>query len=109
MSAALVFGTWNPSGTSYYDWVISSRGGLSPAQVFTGILILSVAVAFLRNAFLSLGYLGTLTILVLIIMAIVLSVGLGIVDFKNVSFSAYMTELWISLTMAIGGSWAYAQ
>src|ERR1700704_2474457 len=90
MSAAVVFGTWNPSGRSYYDWVVNTPGGLTPAQVFTGILILSVAVALLRNAFLSLGYLGTATILVLISMAIVLAVGLGIVDFKNITFSAYM-------------------
>ena len=37
MSAALVFGTYNPSGTSYYDWVASSPGWVTPAQVFTGI------------------------------------------------------------------------
>lgn len=109
MSGALVFGAYNPSGFSYYDWVARSPGSLTPVQVFTGILILSVAVAFLRNTFLSLGYLGTATVLVLIIMAIVLGVGLGIVDFKDVTFSAYMAEVWISLTIAIGGSWAYAQ
>jgi hypothetical protein len=109
MSGALVFGAYNPSGFSYYDWVVKSPESLSPVQVFTGILILSVAVAFLRNTFLSLGYLGTATVLVLIMMAIVLGVGLGIVDFKDVTFSAYMAEVWISLTIAIGGSWAYAQ
>jgi hypothetical protein len=109
MSAALVFGTYNPSGTSYYDWVVNSPGRVTPAQVFTGILILAVAVALLRNAFLSLGYLGIATILVLIMMAIVLGVGLGIVDFKNVTFSTYMAEVLISLTIAIGGSWAHAQ
>jgi hypothetical protein len=109
MSAALVFGTYNPSGTSYYDWLVSSPGRVTPTQVFTGIFILAVAVALLRNTFLSLGYLGIATILTLISMAIVLGVGLGIVDFKNVTFSTYMAEVWISLTIAIGGSWAYAQ
>jgi hypothetical protein len=109
ISGALVFGTYNPSGTSYYHWVINSPGVLSPVQVFAGILILSVAVALLRNAYLSLGYLGTTTVVVLIIMALVLSVGLGIVDFEDITFSGYMTEFFISLTIAIGGSWAYAQ
>src|SRR5436190_4078416 len=84
MSSAVVFGTYNPSGTSYYDWVINSSGKLTPLQVFTGILILSGAVALLRMAFASVDYLGTATILVLIIMATVLGVGLGLVDFKDI-------------------------
>jgi hypothetical protein len=109
MSALLVFGTYNPSGTSYYDWVINSPEGLTPAQVFVGILILTVAVALLRMAYLSVDFPGAATILVLITMAIVLSVGLGLVDFKNVSLTAYMIETWVSLTLAIGASWAYAQ
>ena len=37
-------------------------------------------------------------------MTIVLGVGLGIVDFKNVTFSTYMAEVWISLTIAIRGA-----
>src|SRR5882724_9922165 len=109
ISGAVVFGSWNPSGTSYYDWVANSPDGLTPAQVFTGILILTVAVGLLRMAFLSAGYLGIATILALLIMALVLAVGLGIVDFQNVTFTAYTIEVLISLTIAIGASWAYAQ
>jgi hypothetical protein len=109
MSATVVFGANNPSGTSYYDWVVNSPSGLTPAQILAGILIISLAVALARMAFLSLGYLGTATILVLIAMAIVLSVGLGLVDFEEVTFTGYMIEVWISLTLAIGASWAYAQ
>lgn len=109
LSGMLVFGTWNPTGRSYVDWVLASPNGITPLQIFTGILILCVAVAFLRNAFLSLGYLGILTILVLLLMAIVFGVGLGIADFEHVTFSAYMAETLLSLTIAIGGSWAYAQ
>jgi hypothetical protein len=109
MCAALVFGTYNPSGMSYYDWVRNAPNGLSPMQIFTGILIFTLAVALLRMAYLSVGYLGAVTILTLIMMAIVLAVGLGIVNFDEITVSTYMVEVWISLTLAIGASWAYAQ
>jgi hypothetical protein len=109
MSGAVVVGTWNPSGTSYYDWVVNSPDGLTPLQVFTGILLFTAAVGLLRMAFASSSYLGIATILALLIMAVVLAVGLGIVDFEDVSFTAYTIEVLISLTIAIGASWAYAQ
>jgi hypothetical protein len=109
MSATLVFGTYNPSGRSYLDWVAGSPDGLTPIQVFTGILILTLAVALLRMAYLSVGYAGLLTIVVLIMMAIVLAVGLRIVDMASITASPYMIEFWISLTLAVGASWAYVQ
>jgi hypothetical protein len=108
MSAALVFGTYNPSGTSYYHWVAASPR-LTTAQLFVGIFILCVAVAFVRMAYLSVGYVGTASIVVLLGMAIVLLAGLGLLDFNKVDITTYAIEVWASLTLAIATGWAFIQ
>jgi len=108
MSAALVFGAYNPSGTSYYHWATSSEF-VTPGKLFVGILILGLAVAILRMAFLSIGYFGTATILFMLGMGVVFAVGLGLVDLDEFEFTTYTIEVWITLVLAIGTSWAFIQ
>jgi len=107
-SAALVFGTYNPSGTSYYHWATATPG-LTPVQAFTGILLFGLAVAFFRTAYLSIGYVGAGMVAVLITMSIILAAGLGLVDFDQVAVTTYMIEIWITIVLAVGVGWAYLQ
>ena len=108
MSATLIFGSYNPSGTSYYHWATATPG-LTPVQAFTGILLLGLVVAFFRTAYLSIGYVGAGTVAVLITMSIILAVGLGLVDFDHVAVTTYMIELWITIVLAVGVGWAFLQ
>lgn len=108
MSIALIFSAYNPSGTSYYHWVTSAPT-LTPLQVFAGVLVLALAIAFLRMAFTSLGYFGTSVTVLMVGMGIVLCVGLGLVDFDAINISLYGIEIWASVVLAVGMTWSFVQ
>jgi hypothetical protein len=108
LCALLVFGTYNPSGTSYYHW-ISEAPLLSSVHFAVSILVFSAAVAVLRMAFLSMGYLGTTTVTLLLLLGIVFCIGLDLFAFEDVSFTTYTVEGLLSLVLAIGLSWGFIQ
>lgn len=54
---AVVFGTYNPEGVSYYHW-LRQAGGLSPLKAFVGVVLLIAWVLLAKTARSSLGTLG---------------------------------------------------
>jgi len=108
LSAFVVFGAYNPSGYSYFHWVTASPR-LTTVQLFVGIGLLIAAVALMRMAYATVGYLGGWTIVAMIGMGIVFLVGLDITTFDDVDIGTYAIEAWISLTLAIAMGWAFVQ
>jgi hypothetical protein len=108
LAAFLVFGTYNPSGTSYCHWVADAPE-LSPTKITTGILLLALIVAVLRMAFMSTGYIGTAALALTVLMGIVFAAGLGLFEFEDVSFTTYTIELILSVVVGVGLSWSFIQ
>jgi hypothetical protein len=108
LAAFLVFGTYNPSGTSYYHWVTGSPE-LSPTQITAGILLLALIVAILRMAFMSIGYFGTTALALTVLMGILFAAGLGLFEFEDVSFTTYTIEAILSIVVGTGVSWSFIQ
>jgi hypothetical protein len=108
LAAFLVFGTYNPSGTSYYHWVTGSPE-LSPTQITAGILLLALIVAILRMAFMSIGYFGTTALALTVLMGILFAAGLGLFEFEDVSFTTYTIEAILSVVIGVGVSWSFVQ
>jgi hypothetical protein len=108
LAAFLVFGTYNPSGTSYYHWVTGTPG-LSPVQITVGILVLAASVAVGRMAFMSTGYFGTAALTLTVLMGIVFAVGLDIIEFDDVVFTTYTIEVIVSIVVGVGLSWSFIQ
>lgn len=108
LSALLVFGTYNPSGTSYYHWIVEAPL-LSSTHFAISILVFTAAVAVLRMAFLSMGYLGTTAVALLLLLGIVFCIGLDLFAFEDVAFTTYTVEGLLSLVLGVGLSWAFIQ
>jgi hypothetical protein len=108
LSALVVFGAYNPSGTSYYHWVASTPS-VSPPHIAVGILVLTAVIAIARMAFLSTGYLGTAALMLMLLLGIVFCIGLGLFAFEDVTFTTYTVEAVISLILGTGLSWAFIQ
>lgn len=108
LAATLVFGTYNPSGYSYYHWVTQGEQ-LSTLQFFVGVLLFSGLVALGRMAFLSIGYFGITALLLLVIMSLLAGVGLGFFAFDDVHITVYFTLFWISMVLGVGTSWSFVQ
>ena len=108
ISAAVVFGIYNPSGHSYYHW--ATDGGASlPLRLLVGIFLFAAVVALVRMAFLSIGYRGIVAVLSLIYGGILFRVGLGWLDFADVEVETYAILLWISTILGVGISWSFFQ
>lgn len=69
LALAVVFGTYNPEGVSYYHWLRGGDGPL-PLKAFVGVLLLIAWLLLLETAQSSLGTLG-------LVLAAALSVGFG--------------------------------
>jgi len=108
MAAAVVFSAYNPSGYSYYHWVTRTEG-ISPLQVFAGLAIFISAVAIVRMAFLSVGYIGSTIIATLVMMAILLCVGLDFIEIETIEITTYTIQFWISFVLAVGMGWSFIQ
>ena len=108
LSTLLVFGTYNPSGTSYHHWIMRTET-LTIPQVFVGIALFIGWVTMTRMAFLSIGYFGVAAISLMVLMGITFGVGLGFFGFQDVRITTYLVLFWIALVMGIGTSWSFVQ
>lgn len=58
-ASVLVFNSYNPSGYSFYHWLIETLDtGLTPLIAFTGVVLLIGWVIYLRATITSLGIIG---------------------------------------------------
>lgn len=108
LTVVVVFGTYNPSGVSYFHWVIESDE-VTSLHVFVGILLLCSAAAIGRMAFLSLGYFGLTATLLTLIFGVVLGAGLGLFELMDVEITTYTILFWTTLTLGVGVSWPFVQ
>jgi len=108
ISAAVVFGIYNPSGHSYYHWATDGSASLT-LKLVVGIFLLAAFVALVRMAFLSIGYRGIAAVLSLIYGGILFRVGLGWFALADVDIETYAILLWVSTIIGVGISWSFFQ
>ena len=59
-AVALVLLTFNPTGHSYYHWLVDGFPSVSPAEAIAGLLLLIGWIFFVRTTLSSIGALGLL-------------------------------------------------
>jgi FtsH-binding integral membrane protein len=107
----LVYGTWNPSGVSFYHWAIapffSGRPAIGPMKVLVTLLLLAGWVVVIHATRRSLGLGGAILIAGIfgaLVWLLIAKEGV----FKPDSATAYshLGLVALSLLLAIGMSWA---
>jgi hypothetical protein len=58
LAVAIVLITFNPSGHSFYHWLVEPPGGISALKAFSGVALLMAWVVCLRTAYVALGTVG---------------------------------------------------
>jgi hypothetical protein len=106
LCTALVFATYNPSGFSYYHWITGEPGSVA-FKLFIGVLLLTVLVAIGRMTFASLGLRGSIAVFALLVASLLVRIGLGWVEFREVQLTTYTVLLWISTLLGVGMSWSF--
>lgn len=106
-AAALVFGTYNPSGYSYISWLFDAETEFGPVLAIIGLVILIAWIIYLRATFLSMGWLGVTLGAALFAAIIWLFVDLGWLSIDSTGIISYLVLLLLSIILATGMSWSH--
>lgn len=109
MALFLVFVTYNPSGYSWYHWLVGAENKVDPLIALTGVLLLIGWVIYVRATARSLGILGTLLSLVLFGTMVWALVYYRIISLENTTLLTYILQVILSAVMAIGLSWSHVR
>ena len=109
---ALVYGTYNPEGVSFFHWAVlplirgEGIGSLGAGKVVVGILLLIGWTVFLKATRRSLGFVGAFLVLALGAALIWLLVEQGVLAPRGVRAISHVALIIVSLVLAIGLSWS---
>jgi hypothetical protein len=104
---ALVLLTFNPTGHSYYHWLVEGFPAVQPLEVVVGILLLIGWVFFVRSTLAATGALGLLLMLALFASIVWWVVSQGWLDVNNPSTMAWVVLVILGLVLGIGMSWSH--
>lgn len=113
---ALVYATYNPSGVSFFHWVLQPRPGESgvgaylhgftPVKAFVGIGLIAAWVVFVQATKRSLGAGGAFLVIALFGCTIWAMVYYGVLSPTSSKAIANLILLAVALVLAIGMSWS---
>lgn len=105
-SVALVLATFNPSGLSYYHWLVGGEEGLTALKAFVGAVLLSGWVLGVRASFASLGALGLALVLLLCGTLVWLLADMGWLDPARPNVLAWVSLIVVGVVLGIGLCWS---
>jgi hypothetical protein len=110
---AVVFLTYNPSGYSYFSWILPdgdlSTAQFGPVQALAGVLLLIGWVIFLRATQRSLGNIGLILTILLVATLAWLLIDSGVVNADSASAITWIVLVGVAAVMAIGMSWSHVR
>ena len=106
-AVVLVFGTYNPTDFSYISWVSSGETGFEPITALVGIALLIGWIVFLRATFLSLGWLGIILGAALFACLLWLFIDIGWLSLEATGTITWLVLLMLALILAVGLSWSH--
>lgn len=102
----LVFGTFNPTGYSYFHWAAATLPKVNGALALLSMVLLAAWVFFLRSTFRSLGLLGVVMAVAFCGALVWVGVDIGVVELSNKGLIAWIALFVISLVLGLGMSWS---
>ena len=106
LAVLLVFATWNPSGWSYADWALRDRESFDAVKAFVGVVLLGGWVFCVRAAWVSLGALGLVLVVLLLGTLVWMLVQFGVVPANDRRMLVWIVLAAVGVLLGIGLSWA---
>ncbi|MCW8944962.1 MAG: DUF6524 family protein [Sedimenticola sp.] len=107
LALVLVFATYNPSGYSWYHWLVGAENIVDPLLALAAISLLIGWVIYLRATARSLGIIGTLLASALFATLVWSLIHYQLISINNTTLLAYIVLVILSAVMAIGLSWSH--
>ena len=102
IAAAVVIGTYNPSGKSIYHWVVGHENPTDAWVVLVAIIALLINIALLIATWKALGMVGTVIALIFFAALVYLSLQEGWVSTNNQSSLQWLGLILYSVFLGIG-------
>ncbi|NOQ79861.1 MAG: hypothetical protein GQ546_10725 [Gammaproteobacteria bacterium] len=104
----LVFATFNPSGYSFYDWILKGmETGFEPLMAFAGIVLLIGWVVYIRATITSLGLIGLILAFAFFGTLLWMVIDWGFIPADSIQIITYIILSLLSMVLAIGMSWSH--
>lgn len=107
LALLLVFCTYNPSGYSWYHWLMGAENKIEPLLILVAVLLLIGWVIYVRATARSLGILGTLLALALFGTLVWSLIYYQLISLNNTTLLSYIVLVILSAVMATGLSWSH--
>lgn len=105
----LVLLTFNPSGYSYYDWVVASFESFNVLVVPAGIILLIGWTIYIRATLRSLGPWGLALCFGLFGSLLWVIIDWGMVAPDNITVITWIVEVIMALVLGVGMSWSHVR
>ena len=105
----LVFATFNPTGFSYYSWVVNPSGDNVPVKVAVGIVLLILYVIYLRATWRAIGLIGVILASALMTGLIWVTIDIGLLDLNKSTIVTWVILFAFATVLAIGISWSHVR
>lgn len=107
VSAFLLFGTYNPSGTSYYHWLVNRDGTYLSLKIMVGLFLVWAYLALLPIVWGSMGPVGIgVTVAILATGGLVLW-DYGLLEHIDPTFYPYAALASLATVLALGLTWGH--
>ena len=106
-SVALVLLTFNPTGHSYYHWLLDGFPSITPGEAVAGIVLLGAWIFFVRSTFAAMGALGVGLLLALFASIVWWVTSRGWLDLGDRDAMAWVVLGMLGVVLGVGMSWSH--
>jgi Family of unknown function (DUF6524) len=107
LALLLVLVTFNPTGYSFIHWFATGFPAVTPAKVVAGLALLIAWIVFVRATFQAIGTLGVVLMAVFFAALIWLFVSWGWLSLANKGTMTWVVLVIVALVLTAGLSWAH--
>ncbi|MEM7548015.1 MAG: DUF6524 family protein [Pseudomonadota bacterium] len=109
LAIGLVMVTYNPSGTSYFDWVQTGFETDTAVKALAGVVLVILYVICLRATLRSIGFIGAGLVIALLAAIIWVLVDYGYLNAEDPGLMQWLILLCIGIVLGIGLSWSHVR
>ncbi|HSW33243.1 MAG TPA: DUF6524 family protein [Steroidobacteraceae bacterium] len=106
-SVALVLLTFNPTGHSYYHWLLDGFPSITPGEAVAGIVLLGAWIFFVRSTLAAMGALGVGLLLALFASIVWWVTSRGWLDLGDRNALAWVVLGVLGVVLGVGMSWSH--
>jgi hypothetical protein len=106
-SVALVLLTFNPTGHSYYHWLLDGFPSITPVEAIAGVLLLGAWIFFVKSTLAAMGALGVGLLLALFASIVWWVTSRGWLNLGDRYAMAWVVLGVLGVVLGVGMSWSH--